>query len=33
MKINLAQPGTRAEESMADTLGRCLGAFMEEDPR
>ncbi|BBB47011.1 transketolase [Pelolinea submarina] len=33
MKINLAQPGTPAEESMADTLGRCLGAFMEEDLR
>jgi transketolase len=33
MKINLAQSNTPAEESMAETLGRCLGSFMEEDPR
>lgn len=33
MKINFTPPDTHAEETMADTLGRCLGLFMQEDPR
>ena len=33
MQVKLARAGTPAEESMADTLGRCLGDMMKADTR